>query len=104
MSTSLLKKSLKLFEEEENSDKTKPNLTKNKARSAGSIIKKKQATLKDRKVKSALESFIKKNPKEDNTLQNLAVLEKITLKNTLSKKSTDQVNERSTLKFLFRFF
>lgn len=91
MSTSLLKKSLKLFEEEEKLDKTKSNKTNSKARSGSAVYKKKQATLKDRKVKSALESFIKKNPKEDKTLDNLAALAKISLKNTVSKASTNKI-------------
>jgi len=84
MSKSLLKKSLKLFDEEEKPDKAKSN----KARP---IAQKKQATLKDRKVKSALDSFIKKNRKEDKTLQNLAALEKISLKNTVSKDSASKI-------------
>jgi len=88
MSTSLLKKSLKLFEEEEKVDKIKSN----KARPNHPANKKKQATLKDRKVKSALDSFIKKNRKEDKTLENLAVLEKISLKKTVSQDSANKVN------------
>jgi len=87
MSTSLLKKSLKLFEEEGKVDKIKSN----KARPNHPANKKKQATLKDRKVKSALDSFIKKNRKEDKTLENLAVLEKISLKKTVSQDSANKI-------------
>lgn len=94
MSKSLLKKSLKLFDEEEKPDKAKSN----KARP---IAQKKQATLKDRKVKSALDSFIKKNRKEDKTLQNLAALEKISLKNTVSKDSASKVNSFNNSCFAF---
>merc|ERR1712136_26383 len=87
MSTSLLKKSLELFDEEGKTDRTKSN----KGRPARTIVKNKQATLKDRKVKSALESYTKKNRKEDRTLGNLAVLEKISLKNSVSQDSANKI-------------
>ena len=43
-------------------------------------------------MKSALESYTKKNRKEDRTLGNLAVLEKISLKNSVSQDSANKVN------------
>ena len=95
MSASLLKKSLKLFEEETNTDKSVKKRNK--------VISQKQASLKDKKIKSALEAYIKKNPKEDKTLENLAVLQKISLKDTVTKESSDKVT-RKLFKCTFIFF
>jgi len=92
MSTSLLKKSLRLFEGEHKVDASSNKKKKISRLSGGSSdIKAKQATLKDKKVKSAIEAFVKKNPKEDKTLQNLAVLDKLSQKNSVSQASAKKV-------------
>lgn len=95
MSTSLLKKSLRLFEGEHNSSKVESSSNKkkklNRLSGGSSNTKAKQATLKDKKVKSAIEAFVKKNPKQDKTLENLAVLDKLSLKNSVSQASAEKV-------------
>lgn len=93
MSTSLLKKSLRLFEDEGKAGKqaNKKQAVKEKRGANKSSIVKKQATLKDRKVKSAIQTFVKKNPKKDRTLENLAVLDKLSKKPSVSKESAHKV-------------
>ena len=95
MSTSLLKKSLKLFEDNEakrdKSTKSKPVLKVKSASRKSSNIIKKQATLKDRKVKSALEVFVKKHQKQDKTLENLALLDKLSQKQSVTQESANKV-------------
>lgn len=95
MSTSLLKKSLKLFEDDEGKrDKSTKNKQTQKVKcanekSSGRI--KKQATLKDRKVKSAFEVFVKKHKKQDRTLENLVLLDKLSQKQPVTKESANKV-------------
>ncbi|KAI9555849.1 putative active regulator of SIRT1-like [Daphnia sinensis] len=95
MSTSLLKKSLRLFEDEEKREKSVKK--KSSQRKTERVIQKsstaikKQATLKDRKVKSAIEVFVKKHPKQDKTLENLALLEKLSQKKTITEESANKI-------------
>lgn len=83
MSVSLLKKSLKLFEESTKSDKLinlkrQPGKGKRCALITNkSAIVKTHASLKDRKVKSAIDTFVKKHSKQDKTCKNLELLEKV---------------------------
>jgi|LakMenEpi03Aug12_release.lakeMendotaPanAssembly.Ray.scaffolds.fasta_scaffold829883_2 hypothetical protein len=92
MSTSLLKKSLRLFEDEERHHKsTKKTQRDVKGAIGKSVSVKKQATVKDRKVKSAIDQFVKKNPKQDRTLENLALLDKLSHKKSVSQESAKKV-------------
>lgn len=95
MSTSLLKKSLRLFEDDEKREKSvkkKPSQRKvERVIRKSSTAVKKQATLKDRKVKSAIELFVKKHPKQDRTLENLALLEKLSHKKTITEESANKI-------------
>lgn len=92
MSTSLLKKSLRLFEDEERHDKsTKKTQRDVKGAIGKSVSVKKQATVKDRKVKSAIDQFVKKNPKQDRTLENLALLDKLSHKKSVSQESANKI-------------
>ncbi len=92
MSTSLLKKSLKLFEEEVKHDKaTKKTPQRNVKGAIGKSVKK-QATVKDRKVKSAIDQFVKKHPKQDRTLENLALLDKLSQKKSVTQESANKVS------------
>ena len=84
----MLKKSLRLFESELQVD----SKNKSKKTSILSHNKRRQATLKDKKVKSAIEAFVKKNPRQDKTLENLAVLDKLSLKNSVSQASAEKVS------------
>lgn len=91
MSNSLLKKGLKLFEEEEKHDKsTKKTQQRNVKGAIGKSVKK-QATVKDRKVKSAIDQFVKKHPKQDRTLENLALLDKLSQKKSVTQESANKV-------------
>ncbi len=91
MSTSLLKKGLKLFEKEEKHDKsTKKTPQRNVKGAIGKSVKK-QATVKDRKVKSAIDQFVKKHPKQDRTLENLALLDKLSQKKSVTQESANKV-------------
>ena len=100
MSTSLLKKSLRLFEEK--SEKVSKSKAHNQSRKSNKVAKtqKKQPTLKDRKIKSALDAYAKKHPNEDKTEDNLAILLKLSQKKKLDKAATDKVIELTTL-FIF---
>ena len=93
MSTSLLKKSLRLFEDEERHDKSTKKTQRNVKGPIGKSVQgvKKQATVKDRKVKSAIDQFVKKNPKQDRTLENLALLDKLSHKKSVSQESANKV-------------
>jgi len=91
MSTSLLKKSLRLFEEK--SEKVSKSKAQNQGRKSNKVSKtpKKQPTLKDRKIKSALDAYAKKNPNEDKTEDNLAILLKLSQKKKLDKAAADKI-------------
>lgn len=97
MSTSLLKKSLRLFEDEGKRDKStkkkQPVEETKRIAKKSSFAVKKQATLKDRKVKSAIEVFVKKNPKQDKTLENLALLDKLSKKKPITQESANKVRK-----------
>lgn len=92
----MLKKSLRLFESELQVD----SKNKSKKTSILSHNKSKQATLKDKKVKSAIEAFVKKNPRQDKTLENLAVLDKLSLKNSVSQASAEKVRLAAVFQYL----
>ena len=92
MSASLLKKSLKLFEENPPKNHRAKAGAKNNSKTLNKSSNfKKQPTLKDKKVKSALETYVQKNPRKDKTEENLAVLAKISENKNLSQDSANKV-------------
>ena len=79
MSASLLKKSLKLFEQEETGKST--------GNKGGKVQKRSK---KNKPVKSALETYLEKNPKKDKTQENLELLGRIK-KEAFTQASADKV-------------
>lgn len=82
---------MKLFEEKPNKKVEKDKVKKNKSRAVFASNARKQPTLKDKKVKSALDIFVQKNLKSDNTVQNLAVLNQVSQQNKLPQDSLEKI-------------
>ena len=107
MSTSLLKKSLRLFEADGKSNETThkrqiKGREVQKTHSTTSVLKT-QKGLKDRKVKSALETFVKKHKKQDRTAENLAILDKLSQKEAVTQQSAEKVSHAWLFKIFERF-
>ena len=105
MSTSLLKKSLRLFEDEPKSDrlngqKQRPGKGKRTNTTGKSPGVKRQASLKDRKVKSAIDVFVKKHLKQDKTSENLLLLEKIQKQSVVTQESANRVIQNIFMCFI----